>query len=79
MNLANDDIGFIQTDEIKYSNGIQSLGDEMARLVFSKNNQDIFTGNNILFTYSDFLKRNLVKCSSPKKRSGDTFKYPHSN
>ena len=69
MNLVNVDSGFIQGDEIKYSNGIQSLGDEMARLVFSKNNKDLFTENNIIFTYSDFLKRNLVKPSGSKKRS----------
>ena len=48
----------------KYFNGLQNLGDEMARVAFSKNPQENFDELNLLFTLKDFYKENDNKKSS---------------
>ena len=68
-NLVNDDYGFGLDNGKKYLNGIQSIGDEMARLVFFNNNKDKIDENNVLFTYEDFFKKNGLNYNGSKKRS----------
>ena len=66
MNYLNDD-DLNLDDELKYSNGIQNIGDQMARLVFSKNKSIKIDENNLLFTYDDFYKKNPLKAGIKKK------------
>ena len=64
-NSKDDDLNL--NDEIKFSNGIQNLGDEMARLFFSKNNN--IEEVKYILAYDDFYKNNRGKTSNLQKQS----------
>ena len=66
MTYLNDD-DLLLDNEIKFSIGVQNIGDEMARLVFSKKAN--IDDNNLVFTYDDFYKKNPGKLGGLKKKS----------
>ena len=66
MNYLNDD-DLLLDNKIKFSNAVQNIGDQMARLVFLKKN--IVDNDNLLFTYDDFYKKHQDKFGGLNKKS----------
>ena len=72
MNILGNEYFDIE-NEIHFSPGIHTLGEEMARLVFCRNNNYKFIGNSFLITCDELDLKNKDKSSNSKKMSFNSF------